>query len=474
VIASIWVVGCLYYGGLFEPLNRWLDGGYSMVRSLPFALLAMALLTVLAWRLASVMRPVHIVLNVIAAVLVVTPAWQAAAYQWQHRAAREAYDAERAAAAIPAIGAAQSSPAAAAERPPDIYHFIFDRYARADVLRRNFGIDDSGLGRFLEEHGFFVTTGSFSNYPKTGPSLASTFYMDYLDILAEADLDGGNWRPIFEMLDDHRVGRFLKARGYDFLQFGSWWDGTSYISSADENHPHGFSEFTAHYLRTSMLKPAFHLLPDTAVTMRLDWDNGQCQRVADQLRQIEAVGARAQPTYVFAHILIPHGPYVFAADGDCLTQQEQAERGSRQGYADQVAYAGAIIREMVTALQSRADKPVIIIQADEGPIPEWDEPGPWHEASAEDLRIKTAIINAYFFPEGDYDLLYPDITPVNTYRALFDTVFGTQLGLLEDRVYVFPHGGELYDYYDVTEKVRSTPAQNDTVSRHQSPMSVTD
>lgn len=475
VIASIWIVGCLYYGALLGPLNRMLDGGYSMTRSLPFALVAMVVLSLLAWRLARWMRPVHIMLNVVAAVLLVTPLWQTAAYAWRNFPARDAYDADRAAAAMPVIGDPDGWTADGVERPPDIYHFIFDRYARQDVLRSDFGIDDSETGRFLEQNGFFVTTGSFANYPKTGPSLASTFYMDYLDHLADRpDLNGANWHPIYDMLDDHRVGRFLKARGYEFLQFGSWWKGTAYNPLADENHPYAFSEFATAYLKKTVAKPVFHLLPDSGVTMRLDWDNGQCQRVADQLRRIEATGEGEKPTYVFAHVLVPHGPYVFAPDGSCLTQKEAAARGEQQGYADQIAYAGRMIRELVTALQGREDKPVIIIQADEGPFPEWTQDVPWQEAPAEELRVKTAIINAYFFPEGDYDLLYPDITPVNSYRVLFDTVFGTDLGLLEDRVYVFPHGGQLYEYHDVTDKVRSVAEEGETVSRHQVPASIED
>lgn len=479
IIASIWVVGCLYYGDLFATLNRWLDGGYSMVATLPVALAAMGLATWLAWRFSAWLRPLHIVLNAIAVVLVITPLWQAGAYEWKNFAARDAYDADRAAAAMPQIAPAAietSNVATAGRRPPDIYHFIFDRYARADVLAHEFGVDGSAVTGFLENAGFYVTTDSYANYPKTGPSLASTFYLNYLDNLADAPgLAGSNWHPIFEMLDDHRVGRFLKARGYEFLQFGSWWDGTSYNPAADENHPHGFTEFNMLYLRGTVLKPLFHILPDTPLTMRLDWDNGQCQRVADQLRKIKALGQREKPVYVFAHILVPHGPYVFAPDGRCLTQEERAERTDLQGYVNQVAYAGKIIRDMVRALQDRPEKPVIIIQADEGPFPDREERAPWQEAPPRELRIKTAILNAYYFPEGDYRQLYPEISPVNSYRVLFNTLFGTDFELLDDRVYVFPNGGKLYEYYDVTEKLRTAPPlEGEIVTQHRAPVFMPD
>ena len=312
VIACVWVIGSLFYLGLFGPLNVWLDGGFSMVRPLPFALAALVLLTVGVHRLPLPWAPVHIVLTGIALVMLATPLWRATAYQWREGDARLAYDPDRAAEALPQPVAAGLNPAAG--RPPDIYHFVFDRYGSADILARHYGVEHP-IGDFLEQRGFYVAWDSYSNYLKTGPSLASTFYMDYLDVLAEDPrVEGATWHPIFAMLDDHRVARFLKARGYRFHQFGSWWVGTYNNPAADANRPLGFSEFNMLYLRRTILRPLFHLLPDTPMTMRLDWDNGQCQRVARQIEEIKALGGGPEPVYVFAHILVPHGPEVFTTD----------------------------------------------------------------------------------------------------------------------------------------------------------------
>ena len=169
--------------------------------------------------------------------------------------------------------------------------------------------------------------------------------MDYLDFLAnDPRVKGENYHPMFEMLDDHRVARFLKARGYDVVQFGAWWRGTYHNPLADENHPLGFSEFDRNYLRSTMLRPVFPLLPDVPFTGRLDWDHGQCQRVARQAEMIKDAGRRERPVYVFAHVLLPHGPDVFTPDGDCLDFRASMDRGERQGYIDQVAYAASSSR----------------------------------------------------------------------------------------------------------------------------------
>ena len=452
VIACIWVVVILYHTEMFRLLNDALDGKYSMVRAFPFALAAAAILTLIAARLARFLGPVHAVLIGIAAVMLVTPTWKAVAYAWRNDNAQAAYDADAEAAAMPQIAAGSADGA----RSPDIYHFIFDRYASAEILERHFGIEER-IGDFLTERGFYVVPDSHSNYLKTGHSLASTFYMDYLDVLADDPrVKADNWHPIFAMLDDTRVVRFLRARGYDFLQFGSWWVGTFSSPTADENHPLGFSEFNLQYLRRTMALPVSQLLPRANFTMRLDWDNGQCQRVARQIEQIKAIGARERdrPVYVFAHILVPHGPEVFTTDGRCLTNAEARKRGERQGYIDQIAYANNIIEDVVTALQEEGrPAPVILIQADEGPFPVRDYKVEWQDAPAEELRIKTGILNTFYIPGEDYHLLRDDITPVNSYRAVFDTIFGTDLGQLPDRIYTFPNDRRIYEFEDMTESI---------------------
>jgi len=46
-----------------------------------------------------------------------------------------------------------------------------------------------------------------------------------------------------------------------------------------------------------------------------------------------------------------------------------------------------------------------------------------------------AILNAYYLPRGGQDLLYENISPVNSFRLIFDYYFGGNFGLLEDGSY---------------------------------------
>ncbi len=459
LIASVWVLGTLHYLELVRRLNPALGGDYTMIRPLPLALAVMIGLTVALHGRRRWHGFVNTVVTGIGFALLAVPVWQTAAYEWRNGPARQAYDADRAMDEMPAL-AASSGPAADA---PDIYHLVFDRYGSEDTLARHFGVDDR-IGDFLEAHGFYVAHRSFSNYMSTGPSLASTFHMDYLDALAaDPRVFGNNWHPIFRMLDDNRVGRFLRGRGYAMHQFGSWWVGTYQNPDADTNRPLGFSEFNMTYLRRTALMPVFHLLPDWPIAMRLDWDNAQCQRIARQVEEIKRLRRDDRPMYVFAHILVPHEPYVFTPDGGCLTRAESDARGRVRGYAEQVGYANAIIRDVVPALLAKQGRPpVILIQSDEGPIPERDPRVPWQDATDEELRIKFGILNAFYFPGRDYRQLRQEISPVNSYRVLFRTLFGLELPDLPDRMLAFPDDRSIYEFHDVTERVR---LQSGAVSR---------
>src|SRR5690606_15638645 len=145
---------------LFGDINRLVDGGFPMVRSLPIALIILVVLTILALKLRSLARLTNGVLNGIGVMLLLFPLWSIAAFQWENRGASNSYDADQAEAEIQQFLAQMSSPA----ELPDIYHFIFDRYTSEDVLARYSDFDNREIGRFLEENGFYLARGSNSNY----------------------------------------------------------------------------------------------------------------------------------------------------------------------------------------------------------------------------------------------------------------------------------------------------------------------
>src|SRR5207249_2280146 len=100
-----------------------------------------------------------------------------------------------------------------------------------------------------------------------------------------------------------------------------------------------------------------------------------------------------------------------------------------------------------------AKRPVIIIQSDEGPFE--GAPTVWSPTPSRDLDRKFPILNAYYLPGKGDGGLTRTITPVNSFRAVFDLYFGANLALLPDRNYVFRSLRHLYSFTDVTPLVRA-------------------
>ena len=398
------------------------------------------------------------VLNGIALVLLAVPVGQVGAHAWTSTYDLPASELSQGDAANSSL--ASRGAAVLASEHPDIYYFIFDRYASQSVLANEYGIDNQDFTKFLKAKGFYVASGSHSNYLKTATSLASSLSMDYINFLSEKkDEYGLSWQPVYTMLGTHPVGEFLKSRGYTYVQIGSWWRPTQYNAFADENYSFGFSEFNWIFLRKTILPPLVAaVFPGSNIALRLRWDYGQCQRVPQQMEQIKRTGGRPEPTFLFAHILLPHEPYVFDADGRCLSLAEMDARGSRTGYVGQLLYTNTLLQDVLASLLDRpGKKPIVILQADEGPFPERyrSSSRSWREADRSELQMKTGILNAYYFPDGDYRGLYDTITPVNSFRAVFNKFFATDFERLPDRIYASPDVFEIYEFFDVTDFVRA-------------------
>jgi hypothetical protein len=333
---------------------------------------------------------------------------------------------------------------------PDIYYLVFDTYAGDEVLREFFGHDNRPFLDALRERGFFVAERSTTNYPRSSLSIASSLNLDYLDFMTDAfGRDTGREVHLHDLLQRSRAARFLQQAGYGYVHAGSWWRPTASSPIADRNIVYGgFSEFTVTLLRNSALRP----YAEEQLWRRHEWSRTQYQ-----LRSIREVAADPRPTFLFAQVMLPHGPQVFDRDGGFVTAEEDAGRTREEGYLEQVLYANRRILALLDTLLAGPpdDRPVVVLQADEGPYE--GEPSQWSRpvALGPEIERKFSILNAYHFPDRDYGDLYQEITPVNSLRVVFDRYFGTDLGLLADRNFVFRNYRlGLFDFTDVTDLAR--------------------
>ncbi len=169
------------------------------------------------------------------------------------------------------------------------------------------------------------------------------------------------------------------------------------------------------------------------------------------------------PKFVFAHIISPHPPYLFDRKGNLppLSEMGTLSIGDNDiwkspRYIDQLVFINRQVEDVVDRIVSNSKvPPIIIIQGDHGPgcftLPTLNGPArslTMEEVSQQCIRSRMGIFNAYYFPGVGKSMLYSTITPVNSFRVVFDAYLGTKLGLLEDKSYVHSCGEkcELYQF----------------------------
>lgn len=216
---------------------------------------------------------------------------------------------------------------AASRIRPNIFYIILDAYANNSTLIQVYHYDNNDFLGQLRQKGFFVNESSVSNYAYTFLSLASWLNMQYLDKLSSSA--GNTSRDetlLYPLISDNTVARLLKKQGYTFLHFDSGWAVSHDSAAADEIiRCTGLNEIQTVFLRTTILNP----LIETLIL------KGVRARVLCTFEQLKMIGnTHKAPYFVFAHIVSPHPPFVFEANGQCRFSPVSGKRLKRFGGKD--------------------------------------------------------------------------------------------------------------------------------------------
>jgi hypothetical protein len=356
---------------------------------------------------------------------------------------------------------------------PDIYYIILDAYARADVLRDFYSYDNSGFLGFLADTGFYVAEGSHSNYGRTDLSLASAMNMQYLDVLAEEmGRSPQSSLPFAEMIAHSRIREALAEVGYTFVAFDT---GVAYTSLEDADVyispnlpsflPRRLTEFEAVLLRSTALRivlDGYLQSRNNARSPDLALAEQHRERVLLTLDTLAEVPRWDGRYFVYAHLAIPHPPFVFHNSGEprALAREFSLLDGEgyagpadeyAEGYVAQLEFLNQRLREILPRMIEESETPpVIILQGDHGPRLHTV----WENSQETNMREGLGILNAFFMPAGGENLLYPGISSVNTFRVLLDGYFGADLELLDDDAFFLVELGPfLYD--KVTDRLQT-------------------
>lgn len=325
---------------------------------------------------------------------------------------------------------------------PDIYYLILDAYGRADMLRELYGFDNQSFLDYLSQKGFYIASESFTNYTQTYYSIPSSLNFDFVNF-PKGKISGQVY--ISNLMRENNIMRVLQQCGYITVGFKSGFFFT--------DHPHvdlflepgvKLNEIESLLLADS---PMDLLAKELNATLSEYSYAAHRQRVLYSFEQLKTLYQIPEPTFVLAHIISPHPPFIFDQNGSPVNPPRSYYLGDGddyqgslkeyiKGYSGQLQFVNRQLEQVIESILANSPQPpIIILQGDHGPGSRlvWDSPG------QSCLWERTPIMNAYYLPEGGQDLLYPSISPVNTFRVVLNAFFGTNLPLLPDSTFFSFH-----------------------------------
>jgi hypothetical protein len=416
LVASVALAALLIYGQLYNALKL-IPGGELVARHRFLAPVWLLAAGAAIWWLATRLRKATEatrVLNVIALLLIVFPAFTIASFAVRNS------QAEQAAVELPAAVPAQDLANA-----PDVYYIIADAYSRDDLMQSFYDFDNTPFLSALRQRGFYVAECSLSNYPKTRLSLTSSLNMNYLEDLGITANEQAD--EFFRRIRNSAVRKTFEALGYNIVSFETgfyWteWPDADFFLSHTEGAPSALrlNPFESLFLQTTLFRAVLDLQPllaqQVVSSVELSPLEEHYEITKFAVESLPDLVRLPGPKFVFAHLLIPHGPFVFAADGSFRPSGPALE----EAYVDQVTYLNGHLLTAIDAILAESERPVVIIlQGDHG--------GPGTQLSYDRMKI----LNAYYMPAAEADF-YPQISPVNTFRLLFNHFFNYENALLPD------------------------------------------
>jgi hypothetical protein len=338
---------------------------------------------------------------------------------------------------------------------PDVYYIVLDAYARDDILQEVYGFDNSAFLQALRSRGFYIPDCAYSNYDQTHLAIPSVLNMDYLDNMgvSNASLSYVTAQQINLTLNNQARNTF-SALGYQFVTTRGWgafndiMNSDIYLNYAyslgqeDKLAEHFFNYL---FLQTTLIRVNTEIAntgsgsgttqnngsenaaldKNTLAYEESDFWYHQTNYVFDSLTDIPA---KSGNYFVYAHINLPHGPYVFNQDGSFRFQPDLTNE--KILYTETVVYLNKRVLDLIDKLLSDSVvPPIIILQADHGT-----------HYFVNGIN-KHKILSAYYLP-GDVSLKpYATITPVNDLRLVLHDYFDPSIELLPDTLFVMQADG---------------------------------
>lgn len=328
---------------------------------------------------------------------------------------------------------------------PDIYYIMLDAYSNSQTLQDLLGFDNSYFIDSLNNLGFHTLSDSRSNYISTYQSVTSTLNYTYLDsLISKPRLTTAS---VFDLhtKQEPRVFSYLKHKGYTSINLSSSYFYAltlpyvtyNFAKSSDLFTPFGHHFMTQYfyYLYSNILKHFFQK---------------ESSEVFSMFSQLLAHPKIPTPKFYYAHVYSPHPPYLVDSLGN-LMQSPPISEGVQTGdhaigaYLRQTKYLNGQILQSITPLIKEKSDAIIIIQSDHGSsfsysnATEKIEPHEFIVPNRAFYQERFRNFTSVRFGTDSTSSLYEGMSNVNTFRVIFNQLFGDSLPTLPDQTFINPY-----------------------------------
>ncbi len=336
---------------------------------------------------------------------------------------------------------------------PNIYLILLDEYARTDMLKQQFGFDNTSFDAYLTGKGFHVSSTSENEIAATDVQSANLLNLDYVFFPSNLQMSGTPRKSLYSNYADYRTEAYLfdllRANGYHSIAIDN--PGVMYsFGNVNADEVLKMETRTAVNITFDQNEVDFMLLLwNESVLHAVDgiwyalWGwmdeknnasifDRNVTMVQDSFSYIENYQQNGEtPVMLYAHILCPHLPFAFYPDGE-IKDASVVSIGwdAPNAYTDNVQYATAQIERGINHLLEVDPDCVIILLSDHGAR----------------IHLETAgmlvpeflpILNAVYF-RGETYSKNEGLSGVNTVRTVLSDALQIDLPFVEPPIYLQP------------------------------------
>lgn len=323
-------------------------------------------------------------------------------------------------------------PSCASCQKPNVYFLLFDEYASTVSLREQFNYDNSSLDSFLIRQGFHINTHSNSNYSATSFSMASVLNMSYINGIKDpGHLVARDISNSFNLIYNNKVIKLFSSLGYQ-IKVHSIFDVAGQAAKAKQSFlPINTRLITERTLASRVDQKVGHLLISyfkfkyflARHYMKYFNGNRNCLQFVKEAVETKST----QPTFLYAHFIMPHFPFLYDSTGRQKTYEEIYKDDGTRGpasYLSYLQYTNKKLEELIAYIREKDPGAVILLCGDHGYR--------YNIKNESKPFSHFQNLNAVYFPDQNYSKWGDTVSLVNEFRIVFNQLFRHNYPMLKD------------------------------------------